>query len=226
MTGRLTRTGDRRDMAPGARELLSRLSWEDKKFDPMPVRTSIFVETAKSTPALWTKNSFVILRAILTWGNDGGSGEVVLDVRRGVVACLPPCQAMSVTIEYLRAPSGYKDGPPLTVSVSSVYGDAPPQQAIYTDYLGPLSGPEESAPRKRIPAFADRALIMAHDSETRPLSGLYLRLYGDNNGGAALASFDLAERQEAIVPQGAEWYTVYLKPAGRQIINTSWLIVS
>lgn len=228
MTGRIgSRSGDHADMVPGQRATLVHLKWQDRRFEPEPIRLTIGVDDTPDTPKDWPKSAFVRLVARLSAGNFGGGSTYEIDVRRGVAATLAPAQALEVEIEYYKAPLGFKDGPPLRVSASAVYGIAPPQQCIKTDFLGTWSGPNnETTPRVRIPAFADRGLLNTNDAIGRPATGLYLNLYGDNTSGTLFAQYDLRERESAIVMQGAEWYTILVDAPGRYLINQSWYIVA
>ena len=188
-----------------------------------------------ATPAVWPFKSYVRMLARLSYANDGGGATYEIDVRRGVVATVQPCQSLSVEIEYQKAPNellapaekAWVDGPPLRVSVSAVYGHAPMQKVPRSDFLGLVSAALAPiyTPRRRIPAFADRATIITGDTATRPAGGVWLVMYGDNSTGPALVAYDLAERDEGLVPQGAEFYSVYLS-SGVQYITTSWLVVA
>lgn len=228
MSGRIShRSGDHSDMVPGSRATLCHLKWESLKYDPEPIRLTIGVENAPNTPPNWPNNAFVRLVARLSFGNYGGGSTYEIDIRRGVACTLAPAQALEVEVEYYKAPATFTDGPPLRVSASAVYGIAPPQKCIKTDYLGLWSGPNiETTPRLRIPAFADVGMLLTQDTKSRPASGLYLNLYGTNNGGIVLAQYDLTEKAEATVMQGAEFYTIYLDAPGRFYLNQSWTIIA
>lgn len=228
MSGRIShRSGDHADMVPGQRATLCHLKWESLKYDPEPIRLTIGVENAPSTPADWPKNAFVRLVARLSFGNFGGGSTYEIDIRRGVACTLAPAQALEVEVEYYKAPATFSDGPPLRISASAVYGIAPPQKCIKTDFLGLWSGPNlETTPRLRIPAFADVGMLLTQDTKARPASGLYLNLYGTNQGGIVLAQYDLTEKAEATVMQGAEFYTIYLDAPGRFYLNQSWTIIA
>ena len=154
---------------------------------------------------------------------DGGDGDDVL-IGSLIQAFT---QALEVEVEYYKAPATFSDGPPLRISASAVYGIAPPQKCIKTDFLGLWSGPNlETTPRLRIPAFADVGMLLTQDTKARPASGLYLNLYGTNQGGIVLAQYDLTEKAEATVMQGAEFYTIYLDAPGRFYLNQSWTIIA
>lgn len=229
MSGRIEgRSGGRQVMRAGERANLVAMRWADKRFDPLPVRVAICVEDEPGvTPVQWGGRTYVNLVATLSYGNDGGGSTYEVDVRRGVVATIQPCQSLQVEIAYRKAPYGFQDGPPLRVSVSAVYGDAPSQQVPRSDFFGAVSalfGPFTTDPL-RIPAFADRVSIASNNTLTRPLNGVWLIMWGDNTGGIPLAVYNLAERQEAQVTQGAEFYSVYLS-TGQQYITASWLIVA